>query len=111
MKKLKKLWPLFLSLAVLAVLIVIALSSSKVILFYGNTCSHCKKVEEYLQSNPSKVKYRFLEVYDNKENANLMISKAKLCGLNSDNVGIPFLYDGKKCLSGDQDIIDWFSKQ
>ena len=111
MKKLKKLWPLFLSLAILIVLVILIANQPKTILFYGDVCPHCKNVEEYLKTNPTKVKYRHLEVYRNRQNAVLMNNKAKACGLETDKVGVPFLFDGEKCLIGDQDIINWFSQQ
>ena len=111
MKKLKKLWPLFLSLAILIVLVVLVFAKPKVILFYGSTCPHCKNVEEYLVANPTEIKYRHLEVYDNAQNAILMADKAKSCGLNTETVGVPFLFDGKNCLVGDKDIINWFSNK
>ncbi len=111
MKKLKKLWPLFLSLVVVLVLAVIAFSQPSVILFYKNDCPHCQKVEEYLKEHPSKVKYRFLEAVDNQQNYALLIKKAKSCGLSEDSLEAPFLYDGQHCLVGDQAVIDWFSKQ
>lgn len=111
MKKLKKLWPLFLSLAILVILIILALARPRVILFYGNTCPHCEKVQEYLNQQPNSIRYRHLEVYANPENANLMAQKAKSCGLQTDQIGVPFLFDGQKCLIGDQDIINWFKQQ
>ncbi len=111
MKKLKKLWPLFLSLAILAVLVIFAVSQPKTILFYGSTCPHCEKVDEYLKANPSKVKYRHLEVYENQQNAALMATKAKACGIDTESIGVPFLYQKGNCLIGDADIINWFSKQ
>ncbi len=111
MKKLKKLWPLFLSLTILVVLIILIANQPKTILFYGDVCPHCKNVEDYLEKNPSNIKYRHLEVYRNKQNASLMNSKAKACGLESDSIGVPFLFDGKNCLIGDQDIINWFKQQ
>lgn len=111
MKKLKKLWPLFLSLAILIVLLVLISTKPKVILFYGDTCPHCQNVEEYLVTNPTKTKYRHLEVYQNKQNAILMANKAKSCGLNTKTVGVPFLFDGENCLVGDENIINWFSQQ
>ena len=111
MKKLKKLWPLFLSLTILVVLIILIANQPKTILFYGDVCPHCQNVEDYLEKNPSKVKYRHLEVYRNKQNAALMNNKARSCGLKSTSIGVPFLFDGKNCLIGDQDIINWFKQQ
>lgn len=111
MKKLKKLWPLFLSLTILVILIILIANQPKTILFYGDVCPHCQNVEDYLEKNPSTVKFRHLEVYRNRQNSVLMESKAKLCGLETDSVGVPFLFDGKNCLVGDQDIINWFQQQ
>lgn len=111
MKKLKKLWPLFFSLIILLFLIIISTSRPKIILFYGSTCPHCEKVDEYLKTNPSKTRYRHLEVYGSQKNANLMGSKARLCGLDSEKIGVPFLYAGENCLIGDEEIINWFKQK
>jgi glutaredoxin len=83
------------------------------ILFYGDTCPHCKKVSEYIESNNVKAKFKFqeLEVYNNQNNSRLMAKKAVSCGLDtSQGLGVPFFFDGKNCLVGDQDIINFFQK-
>jgi glutaredoxin len=88
-------------------------SRPKMILFYGDTCPHCKNVEEYINANNVKAKLSFqeLEVYNNKVNAKLLGDKAKQCGLDtSQGVGVPFFFDGQNCISGDQDIINFFQK-
>lgn len=111
MKKRKNLWPLYFSLAILLLLIVLALAKPKTILFYGDTCPHCEKVQEYLNDHPTTVRYRHLEVYNNQKNAALLTQKAESCGLSTNSVGVPFLFDGKNCLIGDQDIINWFGNK
>lgn len=81
------------------------------ILFYGDTCPHCKTVEEYITANNIKAKLSFkeLEVFNNQANAQLLASKAQKCGLDvSGGVGVPFFFDGHNCLVGDQPIIDYF---
>lgn len=85
----------------------------KMILFYGDTCPHCKNVENYIAANNIKAKFSFqeLEVYNNKDNAQLLGEKATQCGLDTTNgVGVPFFFDGQKCILGDQEIINFFQK-
>ncbi|MHB8903580.1 MAG: hypothetical protein ACYC40_00540 [Patescibacteria group bacterium] len=83
------------------------------ILFYGDTCPHCKKVAEYIDANNVRAKFKFqeLEVYNNQNNSRLMAKKAVGCGLDtSQGLGVPFFFDGKNCLVGDQNIINFFQK-
>ncbi len=87
-------------------------TAAGIILFYGDTCPHCKNVDDYLNSNDvrNKISFKELEVYNNKDNAALLINTAKQCGLETANgVGVPFLFDGTNCLLGDQPIIDFFT--
>ncbi len=88
-------------------------SSSQIILFYGDGCPHCAIVEEYINENNIQDKVPFVqkEVYYNQSNAQELQTKAKICGLPTDEIGIPFLWDGEKCLIGDQDIIDFFKNK
>ena len=88
-------------------------SSSSIIFFYGNTCPHCAKVEKFFEEENirSKINFQSLEVYQNKDNANLMIQKAEACGLKPEELGVPFLYDSGKCLIGDTPIIDYFKNK
>lgn len=86
-----------------------------VILFYGETCPHCKKVEEWLVDHPQIEKNVNLvkkEVYYNQENGRELAAKAKECNIDeSQGIGVPFLYDNGKCLVGDQPIIDYLSSK
>lgn len=88
-------------------------SESQIILFYGDGCPHCKIVEEYINENSIQNKISFVqkEVYYNQNNAKELEAKAKNCGLPTDSIGVPFLWDGEKCLIGDQDIINFFKQQ
>jgi len=83
---------------------------SDIILFYGDGCPHCALVEKYVSQNDieSKVPFVKKEVYYNKQNTNELVEKAKACGIPTDSIGVPFLWDGSKCLVGDQDIIEFF---
>lgn len=103
-------------LAVIAVIAALAnlgrlTNKPEMILFFGDTCPHCKNVETYINENGVKNKLNFqeLEVYNNKTNARLLGDKAKQCGLDtSSGVGVPFFFDGEKCFQGDEPIIEFF---
>ena len=84
--------------------------ASGTILFYGNGCSHCENVDKFIKENnvEDKIKFTKLEVFNNKENANILVEKANACGLPTDKIGVPFLWDGNNCISGDVDIIKFF---
>ncbi|MEK7562480.1 MAG: hypothetical protein AAB509_02280 [Patescibacteria group bacterium] len=81
-----------------------------IILFYGDGCSHCKLVEDFISQNKieEKVKFTRLEVFNNRDNAQILLERSKACGINTDQVGVPFLWDGKTCLIGDPDVIKFF---
>ena len=87
--------------------------SSQIILFYGDSCPHCALVEDYIKENGigDKISFSQKEVYHNQNNAKELEEKAKICGMPTDSIGVPFLWDGSKCLVGDQDIIDFFKSK
>ncbi len=90
------------------------INSSEMIFFYGQGCPHCVNVEKFLEENKSveeKVKFEKLEVWKSKENTQLMIERAKSCGLSEKNLGVPFFWDGSRCLIGDADIIDFLKNK
>jgi len=89
------------------------LPKTDIILYYGEGCPHCAKVEDYLNKNNVRGKLNFetKEVYSNKDNAQEMAQKANLCGINQNNIGVPFLWDGKNCYVGDSDIIKFFEEK
>jgi len=88
-------------------------SADQVILFYGDGCPHCAIVEEYIKENSigDKISFAQKEVYYNQNNAKELETKAKICGLPTDSIGVPFLWNGEKCLIGDQDIINFFKQK
>ena len=82
-----------------------------IILFYGQGCPHCKNVDDFIAQNniKDKVKFSNLEVWYNKDNQAILGQVAQKCGINSNQVGVPFLYDGNgKCYVGDVDVINFF---
>lgn len=83
-----------------------------IILFYGNGCPHCKNVDEYIMEGGvrEKVQFQSLEVFNNKDNAGLLVELAKKCGMDSQQIMVPFLWNGASsaCIIGDSDVIDFF---
>lgn len=82
------------------------------IFFYGNTCPHCKDVEEWMEKNGIEEKIDIVkkEVYDNRTNSLELTQVAMGCGLPTDSIGVPFLYTPEEeCLIGTPDIINYLS--
>jgi hypothetical protein len=84
-----------------------------IILFYGNNCSHCQKVDDFIAANhvDAKVQFTELEVFSNPENAGLLADKAQTCDLNTQDIGVPLLWDGTHCIIGDVDVIAFFKNK
>ncbi len=84
--------------------------ASGIILYYGDGCPHCAIVEKFVAENDVEGRLSFVkkEVYNNRQNADDLVAKAQICGLPTDSIGVPFLWDGSSCLLGDQDIIEFF---
>lgn len=89
------------------------IEQTSIILYYGTGCPHCQKVEQYLKDNKvsDKISFQSKEVYSNEANSNEMNDKATNCGLKTENVGVPFLWDGSNCIMGDQKVIEFFKKK
>lgn len=93
------------------------ISSQKdvLVLYYGITCPHCKIVEEYILQNglEEKLGVAQKEVYQNQNNNNELVERAKTCGIDLDRLGVPLLWDGNdsKCYEGDQAIIVYLKQK
>ena len=114
LKKYKKLI-IIIGIVVVALAILIPLrritGKPEMILFFGDTCPHCKNVESYIAANnvKSKLSFQELEVFNDQGNADLLAQKAQQCGLDiSGGVGVPFFFDGQNCIEGDEKIIEFF---
>ena len=83
------------------------------ILFYGRECPHCQEVEEYIAENnlDEKVKFSRLEIYHDKDNAALAVEKAKECGIDENELGVPFLWASGKCYIGGPEVENFLSAQ
>lgn len=87
--------------------------ASGIVLFYGDGCSHCKNVEDFIVNNSveEKVKFERKEVFNNTDNASLLLKTGELCKISKEYIGgVPLLWDGpnKTCVFGDVDIIKFF---
>lgn len=90
-------------------------SDKNIILYYGETCPHCKIVEEYIAANEldAKIEMTKKEVYNNRINQSDLVNKARSCGMVGRSVGVPMLWDktSGKCYSGDVEIIDYLKSK
>jgi len=88
-------------------------SSDKTILYFGNTCPHCKDLEKYILDNKIKEKVNIeeKEVYDNKINSSELTLVATSCNIPSDKIFVPFMYAEGKCLVGGEDITTYLDSK
>lgn len=114
MKILKKIWLFF----ILSMWLFWFFSyAQEYILFYGNGCPHCAKVEKFFKENDLSDKYDLTskEIYFNKNNLTEFQSYLKKLELASSQIWVPFLVINNKeeCsyINGDESIIDFFQKK
>jgi glutaredoxin len=84
------------------------------IYFYGAECPHCKRINEFLESNDIASKFTFTkkEVWHSRTNSAQMKEKAEACGLDASKVGVPFVYtEGNKCVVGEPDVKKFFAEK
>ena len=86
---------------------------NEIVYYYGITCPHCDDVKDFIDSEDieNKIPLVSKEVYENRLNSQELISKAEICGLNTSNIGVPFLYSDGKCYSGSPDVISELQRQ
>jgi len=96
-----------------AILILFYLPAKQIIIFYGDSCSHCASLEEYLTQNKASEKINFVrkEVSNSPENSQQLADLAKVCNLPTDNIALPFVWDGNNCYQGEQSALDFFKKK
>lgn len=94
---------------------VVSTPDAEIMIFYGNTCPHCKNLNAaIIASDLDKlVKLQHLEVYANKSNLELMKQKLEQCKdlSDSDKGGVPFMYAPDKCLVGSTPIVDYLKSK
>ncbi len=87
-------------------------TSAEATYFYGAECPHCKDVMKFLEENKiaEKVKFEKKEVWHDTANAAAMNDRAKLCGLDVNKIGVPFVFAEGKCYIGTPDVEAYFRK-
>lgn len=87
------------------------------ILFYGNGCPHCAKVEKFFEDNGVLNKFDLTskEVYFNKKNLTEFQSYLKKLNLDSTQIWVPFLVvnNENECsyINWDESIIEFFKQK
>ena len=91
----------------------VAVDNNKPILFYSNSCPHCRNVEQYIAENNITSRYDFdqKEITTDQNNIALLIKKAQICGEDVNTLGVPLLFDNGKCYSGDKEIINYLASK
>ena len=93
-----------------------------IVLFYGEGCPHCQEVEKFIAENKveEKVKFTKLRVPLSEEeqkdaglvaNAQILLEKSEICGINTDDIGVPFLWDGSNCFLGYENVNNFFKEK
>jgi glutaredoxin len=84
-----------------------------IVYYYGEGCPHCKVVSEFLsQYNiADKISFEKKEVWGNKANASEMQRRAKICGIQPEGMGVPFVYAAGKCFIGEPDVKKFFAEK
>lgn len=84
---------------------------SSLILFTGETCSHCKDVESYIYNNNllDKIDLSIKEVYNDLNNAQLFEEKFNQCTFQPRVYGVPFLWHSQVCILGPAEIINYLN--
>src|ERR1051326_4105635 len=74
---------------------------NKIVIFYGDGCEQCQTVSNFVQANniEKKLPLVWLEVFKSEADADLLADKAQICGIPSQQIGVPFVWDGvnRKC--------------
>ncbi|GBE16539.1 hypothetical protein BMS3Abin15_00360 [bacterium BMS3Abin15] len=86
---------------------------NEIVYYYGEECPHCQDVAKFLEENniAEKVSFSKKEVWSNQGNKNEMNDRARECGLDISNIGVPFLYTRGECLIGTPNVTEFFKKE
>ncbi len=87
--------------------------NASVVYYYGRECPHCEEVAEFLGDNDiySKVDFAKKEVWHNKDNGKELMEAAQKCGIDPNDIGVPFLFADGKCFIGGPDVTNYFKEK
>jgi len=85
------------------------------ILFFSDDCSHCAKVDAFIDDHEAEKHLSFtrMSIFHNQGNLNVLMEKANTCELDSSQIGVPFFWDDEKkqCIVGYVDIISFLQER
>ena len=101
-KSINKIFLLFLLLSLILPIKAFAQTDKlNIYLFYGESCPHCKELEEflepYLKENENVILNKY-EVWNNKDNQEKLNEVQKI--LNDNSSGVPYLIIGNNIITG-----------
>jgi len=105
---LKNFFILFFTLFFVGFQISLAKQQEKPILYYGQGCQHCAKVEKFIKNNDLKEIIIQKEIYQEPKNAEEFNQICEQKGIGLMDRGVPFLYAENECFIGDEQIIEYF---
>lgn len=84
----------------------------KDIFYWRESCSYCQEVKDWMKANTVEEKIEIVskDIYNNRTNSAELTARAKSCGMDTERIGVPFLYtvDGQ-CLVGAPPIIEYLT--
>lgn len=88
-------------------------NESEINIFFSANCQFCHEVESWIKKNAidEKINIKIKEVTFNKEYAKELEQAAISCRINSNQVGVPFLFAHDECYIGKIEIIDYLQKR
>lgn len=88
-------------------------TAEMIVIYFSTTCSHCKEVEDWIEQvgADEHLTLQRKEVSQDRQNAIELTQVATDCGVNTNRVGVPFMYAGKKCFIGKLEILDYLKKK
>jgi glutaredoxin len=84
------------------------------IFYWGETCPHCHDTIDWMDQNKIEEQTKVIrkEIYKNKDNAKELVQNAKTCGINENEIGVPFMFTKtKKCLVGTPEITSYLTEE
>ena len=84
----------------------------KDIFYWREGCSYCQEVKDWMATNNVEEKIEIVskDIYSNRNDYDELTARAKSCGMDTQRIGVPFLYtvDGQ-CLVGAPPIIEYLT--
>jgi len=81
------------------------------ILFYGDGCPHCAKVEKFLEKEGIGDELIKKEIYQNRKNAQEFNEICEEEGIDFMDRGVPFLFSQGECFIGDKEIVAYLENK